>query len=192
MQDRDFTNEINADFPITALTDRGVVFDNETTFNGIVAHDGGAVSFIALTPDGTGSYSVKVDFKASYINTTKRAILPNFNLVATIVDFEIQLSELSNTKWSAEIKLPYSARAEVYFIQASNGLIKIGISGNATHRLANLRTMSPLPLTLLAIMPGDFSDEVAMHLRFAKHRLHGEWFTPADELLDFINSIKKD
>jgi hypothetical protein len=27
------------------------------------------------------------------------------------------------------------------------------------------------------------------HRRFAAHRLHGEWFTPAPELLDYIGEV---
>lgn len=75
----------------------------------------------------------------------------------------------------------------VYFIQASNGYIKIGVAESPAHRLRTLRGMSPLPLRLILVLPGRGADgESELHGRFAEHRAHGEWFRPAPELLDFI------
>lgn len=76
---------------------------------------------------------------------------------------------------------------DVYFVQAANGLIKIGVSGDPHGRFQRLRTMSPIALTLLAVIPGAGAEgESALHLWLAAHRSHGEWFRPAPELIAFI------
>ena len=72
-----------------------------------------------------------------------------------------------------------------YFVQAgSDGPIKIGSTKNLAVRLRSLATMSPVPLTLLGIVPANV--EETCHVRFGAFRLHGEWFAPAPELIAFI------
>jgi hypothetical protein len=44
----------------------------------------------------------------------------------------------------------------------------------------------PLPATI----PGDAADERELHLRFASHRISGEWFSPDAELLEFIRGLQ--
>ena len=66
----------------------------------------------------------------------------------------------------------------VYFIRAETGQIKIGISYDPVGRLHDLRGASPVPLKLLGAIPGGIEQEIALHKRFAKQRLHGEWFAP--------------
>ena len=81
---------------------------------------------------------------------------------------------------------PFTTEAPyTYFLQAGeNGPIKIGSSCNLLVRLRTLMTMSPLPLALLGVMEGDY--EEACHTRFDVFRLHGEWFEPSREVLEFI------
>jgi excisionase family DNA binding protein len=68
----------------------------------------------------------------------------------------------------------------VYFIQATvGGPIKIGLSQDVDLRLASLQLSSPFPLRLLATVPGGRRREYELHRQFAKHRLHGEWFSDA-------------
>lgn len=75
----------------------------------------------------------------------------------------------------------------VYFIQAANGLVKIGVAANPDGRLRTLRTMSPVSLRLVLTIPGvGAAGEAELHQRFAAHRSHGEWFHPAAELTAFI------
>lgn len=79
----------------------------------------------------------------------------------------------------------------VYFIQAGNGLIKIGVAANPRDRIRTLRTMSPAPLCLVLVLPGrGAAGESELHARFAEHRSHGEWFHPAPELISFIRENK--
>lgn len=78
----------------------------------------------------------------------------------------------------------------VYFIQAENGLIKIGRSKHPEKRFRALKTCSPLKLKLLKVLDCNRKIsillETNLHNRFIKYRVHGEWFEPGKELLSFI------
>ncbi len=75
----------------------------------------------------------------------------------------------------------------IYFIKnIANGQIKIGFAENPNTRLANLQTGSTDKLVLIKSIEGDLAVEAQLHRQFAVHRLHGEWFTPADDLIQFI------
>lgn len=78
----------------------------------------------------------------------------------------------------------------VYFIQAGDsGPIKIGIAMNLLSRIKHLQSQSPLKLNLLATIEGGLPKEREIHKRFSAHRLHGEWFSPGEELLKFISDL---
>jgi len=67
----------------------------------------------------------------------------------------------------------------VYFIEADNGLVKIGKSKNVRKRLAALRGGSPIHLRLLYSIDcnGRASEtEKHFHKMFEAKRKHGEWF----------------
>lgn len=74
----------------------------------------------------------------------------------------------------------------IYFIQAENGLIKIGFSKNVTSRLSNMQVRSPLKLTLLSTIKGTVVMEKELHYKFSKFREHGEWFKPTQDIINFI------
>lgn len=78
----------------------------------------------------------------------------------------------------------------VYFVRAEvTGLVKIGFTqGDPAARMADLQVGSPVRLTLLGAVPGDRSDEQALHRRFAHARSHGEWFYPCPDLLSYLES----
>jgi hypothetical protein len=59
-------------------------------------------------------------------------------------------------------------------------LVKIGRSVDVQARLYALRTMSPVPLTLLWQTLGGAELETALHRRFESCRSHGEWFDFSD------------
>ena len=72
----------------------------------------------------------------------------------------------------------------VYFIQAGeNGPIKIGIAKHPGRRLIALQSARNESLRLLAHMPGDMATEWSLHMKFAAHRIKGEWFAPSDEIM---------
>lgn len=79
----------------------------------------------------------------------------------------------------------------IYFIQAGDGgLIKIGMTNSIKNRFDALQLESPIPLKILATT--DKISENQMHERLARYRKHGEWFEPAEELLQFIEKLKTD
>lgn len=78
--------------------------------------------------------------------------------------------------------------ADVYYVQRTDGLIKIGWSGNLRSRLNTLRREHG-HLTLLATHSGGVEAEAAQHKRFAHLRETGEWFWPEPDLLAHIERI---
>lgn len=78
---------------------------------------------------------------------------------------------------------------KLYFIQALSGPIKIGIAADLKARLKTLQTAHFEPLTLIAAVDGGGRLEREYHARFAQHRLVGEWFTPAPDILAEIERL---
>jgi hypothetical protein len=76
----------------------------------------------------------------------------------------------------------------VYFIQAENGLIKIGRTTDLPARLATMRTDSPIDIRLLASFIGSIGAEKELHQRFSHLRVRGEWFKAEADLLEYIKS----
>lgn len=68
----------------------------------------------------------------------------------------------------------------VYFIQRGDR-IKIGYSTNLTTRLRALKGDR-----VLLALPGSRAHESALHELFKAHRIEGEWFRPATEIMEFI------
>lgn len=78
-----------------------------------------------------------------------------------------------------------SEDAHVYFIQRTDGPVKIGCAVDVFQRMAALQTASPEPLRLIGvIILGGYSMERYLHQALAQYRLHGEWFAPTELVLD--------
>lgn len=88
-----------------------------------------------------------------------------------------------------EIRAAYRALGEViYFIRCRDGAIKIGWTRNLHQRR---RSFTTNPLDLLAVIPGTYAEEQALHARFVKHLRHGrEYYEPVAEIIDHINEIR--
>lgn len=81
-----------------------------------------------------------------------------------------------------------SPSSVVYFIRlGAAGAIKIGKANDLKARLASLQTAASDKLHVLGFIPGDLAEEAALHRRFAASRLHGEWFRPSRNLLEYIS-----
>ena len=79
----------------------------------------------------------------------------------------------------------------IYFVQGGTQLfVKIGhsVAENLKRRLTNIQGCSPEPLRLIAVIDGDRRDEKELHRRFEHHRQHGEWFSPGDDLMNYIST----
>ncbi len=79
----------------------------------------------------------------------------------------------------------------VYFVQAGEGgPIKIGVASNVRERLQTLQTGSAVVLRLLGVAyDATAPEEAALHERFAAHRIRGEWFRPAADLLEHVAAL---
>jgi hypothetical protein len=88
--------------------------------------------------------------------------------------------------------------AWAYFIQGEfTKYIKIGYTNDLSSRLGSLQTGSSEKLsyigTILFSTPTKAHEvEKCLHIMFDRFRSHGEWFKPEKDLLDFIETFKKD
>lgn len=83
----------------------------------------------------------------------------------------------------------------VYFIIGEKTqLVKIGKAKDAWKRLAGLQVGSPDKLTMLlrtSLSTDVFALEHDFHTRFAKYRVHGEWFEFGAGIKQFIEDERK-
>lgn len=89
----------------------------------------------------------------------------------------------------------------IYFIACPAAeAVKIGTTikrsylsaeASAFQRLSVMQSGCPLELELLAICEGGAIEELALHVRFAEHRLRGEWFRATPELQAHIAQFAK-
>ena len=75
-------------------------------------------------------------------------------------------------------------RYHVYLVRALNK-IKIGCSINPIDRIMRVTEWVPFPCATLAIVPGCYKMEAALHSMFADEWSHGEWFEASPRLVEF-------
>lgn len=69
-----------------------------------------------------------------------------------------------------------------------DGPIKISWSGDPVRRCAAInRSLRHEWLTVVAWFPGTYNDEWALHAHWREHRVLGEWFRPAPEIVAAID-----
>jgi len=85
---------------------------------------------------------------------------------------------------------PPNCEGYIYFIQGgSDNLIKIGFAKDLNGRISRLQNGSPCKLNILATMEGTPMLEKELHKKFAPYRRHGEWFEPAEEILNYVKAL---
>ncbi len=79
----------------------------------------------------------------------------------------------------------------VYFLRpvGMEGPIKIGFSDQPKRRLKELTMWSPVPLELVAMVPGNRALESMLHRAFADAKSHWEWFHPIPEIVTAIERL---
>ena len=97
----------------------------------------------------------------------------------------IRLTEVSEITSSVEASEPETKQDFVYFLSYGDA-VKIGYSNDIDKRVKSIRLMSPVPLTLIGVIPGGKDKEHELHMRFYHQRKHGEWFSLTGELKHFI------
>lgn len=90
------------------------------------------------------------------------------------------------------VKQKYLFKRFVYAARAvsGEGPIKIGCSKEPRQRLLKLMDYSPVPLELLASVPGNYGDEFALQTLLMAHHSHFEWFHPTPEVLDVVERMR--
>lgn len=75
----------------------------------------------------------------------------------------------------------------VYFIQAgANGPVKIGTAIDPRKRLYTLQVANYERLEIVARVPGYDGLESCIHNALDEHRIRGEWFRPAPEVMAWV------
>lgn len=79
-----------------------------------------------------------------------------------------------------------------YFVQAGNGgPVKVGVSRNFKARFKTLQALNPYTLNVLKIADTNSKDLESHFMdRFKRSRIHGEWFWPSGEMLDYIRNCE--
>ena len=78
----------------------------------------------------------------------------------------------------------------LYVAEAQNNMIKIGSSILPKRRVSDLCAMSPVKVRLIAIMPGEIAEELALHKRFAASRAWSEWFYMTPAVKAFVRAVQ--
>jgi hypothetical protein len=68
----------------------------------------------------------------------------------------------------------------------TTGLIKVGYSGDVYERIEVLQVGNARELVLLFKRPGTPEEEAALHKRFEKYWVDGEWFREEGELATWV------
>ena len=69
------------------------------------------------------------------------------------------------------------------------GPIKLGCSMMPETRLRALAAWSPIPLEIVARVPGTTQDEAALHELLRADRTHGEWHRPSSAVQGVVRSM---
>lgn len=106
----------------------------------------------------------------------------------------VESEQYRKNEWAYE-KEPLNLKnnSDVYFIQSViGGPIKIGTSLFPRGRLVDLQYYSPFKLRIIGTIKGEgYKKEAELHKKFRVYRLHGEWFEPAEALLNYIKTIQE-
>lgn len=81
----------------------------------------------------------------------------------------------------------------LYALRFKDGTIKLGCTGRIDSRLAHFYHIDGCTPEVLAIKPGSFEDEQAVHGLLVDHLDHGrEWYRPDPEVWAVINGWRTD
>lgn len=78
------------------------------------------------------------------------------------------------------------------YVMRTGAFVKIGHTGNVRSRLSAVRTASPEPVDLVAVIPGDAGAERALHDRFSDWRCSGEWFRFEGPVREWVESLNEE
>jgi hypothetical protein len=83
----------------------------------------------------------------------------------------------------------------LYFLEADNGLIKIGISNNVDKRIHKLESILKTNIKLLKYIPNKAPYEKILHKIYSNDNIiyknQTEWFHPTHDLIRFISYVNE-
>lgn len=78
-----------------------------------------------------------------------------------------------------------------YFIQAGeNGAIKVGTTNNILARINLFKTHHDKELIVRLLIPGGIYVEREVSKRFKHLRIRGEWYSPGEDLISYMETLK--
>ena len=83
-----------------------------------------------------------------------------------------------------------TSRFSVYFMSCRNA-IKIGYAKDPHKRVKAHQISQPVKVGLMVTVPGGRELEREYHRLFAAHRLRGEWFSDAPEILNEVRRLRR-
>lgn len=116
----------------------------------------------------------------------------------SIINSDLNQYEIMKFNTSKYYKIEEKAKKDktikdkfVYFIQNPKSKeIKIGLTKDIKRRLNDIKTYFPYGIELLHIIEGNKLFEMELHEKFKNYNISGEWFEPAEEILNYISSLK--
>lgn len=85
---------------------------------------------------------------------------------------------------------PDDAPNEVVYFLRAGPFVKIGRTISLDERLKALQTGCPFPIHVHATVPGGSKLERILHIRFARLRRYGEWFSFTEEIEAHVAELK--
>ncbi len=99
----------------------------------------------------------------------------------------------------AELGKRVSAPKSVVYFMEREGLVKIGVTKNIDKRIREVSRGSAMPkgmtvgpVRLLGTIPGAYDEERALHKKFWRYRVGGEWFTYERQVKEHIDQLLED
>ena len=78
----------------------------------------------------------------------------------------------------------------IYFITQQNQYVKIGYTDKSVKsRMQILQVGNPILLSIYTVIEGDLDAEVALHKRFKRHHIRGEWYVLHDDIKMYIGKL---
>lgn len=86
-------------------------------------------------------------------------------------------------------------KKDLYFLQADNGLIKIGISNDVDRRVVELENILKTNINILKVLQNKGSYENHLHKIYSDdniiYKKQTEWFHPTHKLINFISNVNE-
>lgn len=79
----------------------------------------------------------------------------------------------------------------VYLIRVKNTTYyKIGLSIDPSKRLSSIQSSCPLEVEIVKIWDGELDEECRLHNIFGQYRMHGEWYSLMDNIVESLVNLK--